>query len=897
MGGLGGGGLFGGGAPATPTLMSTNPGGGLGGGGGLFGGGSSLGGGGALSFGGGGGATGGGLFAGGSSSAGGMFGGGGGMGASQPSGGLFGTGSGGGMMGGGGGLSLGGGMSFAAPSTGGGGLFGAGGGSTSGGGGLFGGSFPSKPAGGGISGLGSLGGGMGGGLGGLGGGSSSGLSGLGGGLGGGTSAFSGGMGGMGGMGGNQEIPGTQMDGYTQETNKDKIIVNSYNFAAKYQAYPMKLMRLQDYNDLKAGKIHPNIQNDLKAYFAVCRGEAAPPAMGGGMMGGGMGGGMMGGGMTSGLGGMGGGLGGMGGGLFGGGTSGAPAGGGLFGGGGATSGGGGGLFGGGSTSAGGGGGLFGGGSTGGSAGGGLFGGGAGQPAAGGGGLFGGQPQASTGGLFGGGGGMGGGAPAGGGGLFGGGAAPQGGGGLFGGGVSTGGGLFGGSPVKPGQGGNTGGLFGGGVAGPQPQGGGLFGGAQPAVAAPVDPRGTHPYLQLPDSTNSYAIYYVPFGKEKPPGVYQDGLDAGFKKINPLVQMEEQSAANQEQIGMSKNEILASLKANSRLTSRRDYNPLESMEHNYSQFYNTSNTLMAGGRGTNLARPVLTSITPGRPFLTSSLAPRSDNGHQAQAGLFASYNASASRFPQGLAPVVLTIQLERGREVRLEVLRKELISEVIRRIIDEEIQPDRNAMEEYVRDWTLFCNGKELSKMLRVSECLYNPDTQVLVFKKIHQDSKPLPNQSNAPKAPRGWTTERVMADAAHLPNLTKPGYFTTPAYEQICQFTDDELAEVEDFTIENAFGKVRFPGKTDLHDLDLDQIISISQTTVEIYPEDSISKPPVGEGLNKKAIVTYYKMKLPGGDRLEAYINKIKQKCEKMGCTYIGHDTADDSITIEISGSSK
>jgi len=90
--------------------------------------------------------------------------------------------------------------------------------------------------------------------------------------------------------------------------------------------------------------------------------------------------------------------------------------------------------------------------------------------------------------------------------------------------------------------------------------------------------------------------------------------------------------------------------------------------------------------------------------------------------------------------------------------------------------------------------------------------------------------------------------NAPKLTKPGYSTRPAMSALQYYTDEQLEAVSNFTIIcEGLGEVRFLGATNVKGLDLDNIVDFKSREIAIYPEES-SKPPIGEGLNKAAVVT-------------------------------------------------
>ncbi|XP_072183155.1 nuclear pore complex protein Nup98-Nup96 isoform X3 [Excalfactoria chinensis] len=87
------------------------------------------------------------------------------------------------------------------------------------------------------------------------------------------------------------------------------------------------------------------------------------------------------------------------------------------------------------------------------------------------------------------------------------------------------------------------------------------------------------------------------------------------------------------------------------------------------------------------------------------------------------------------------------------------------------------------------------------------------------------------------------------LTRAGYYTIPPMEELARFTNDRNeCIVTDFTIgRKGYGSIFFEGEVNLTNLNLDEIVHIRRKEVIVYPDDE-RKPPVGEGLNRRAEVT-------------------------------------------------
>mmetsp|Transcript_12854 Transcript_12854/g.18780 ORF Transcript_12854/g.18780 Transcript_12854/m.18780 type:complete len:834 (+) Transcript_12854:20-2521(+) len=119
---------------------------------------------------------------------------------------------------------------------------------------------------------------------------------------------------------------------------------------------------------------------------------------------------------------------------------------------------------------------------------------------------------------------------------------------------------------------------------------------------------------------------------------------------------------------------------------------------------------------------------------------------------------------------------------------------------------------------------------------------------------------------------------IPKLTKEGYKIKPSLVELARFKLEDLKRVKDFTIYNQHGKIVFEGETDLEGLNLDEVVEIAQNSVELYSDDS-KKPPVGQGLNKPAIVHLYNCKYKKPIPSEIFKQKLKEVCEKNDTEFI------------------
>jgi nuclear pore complex protein Nup98-Nup96 len=99
------------------------------------------------------------------------------------------------------------------------------------------------------------------------------------------------------------------------------------------------------------------------------------------------------------------------------------------------------------------------------------------------------------------------------------------------------------------------------------------------------------------------------------------------------------------------------------------------------------------------------------------------------------------------------------------------------------------------------------------------------------------------------------------------------------TVDELKRVRNFSVSNSFGKIEFGGETDVTGLNLDEIVKIEDKAVTVYPDETTPKPPVGQGLNKPAVVHLYNCQPKKDMPLDVYEDKIRKMCERRGSEFV------------------
>lgn len=125
----------------------------------------------------------------------------------------------------------------------------------------------------------------------------------------------------------------------------------------------------------------------------------------------------------------------------------------------------------------------------------------------------------------------------------------------------------------------------------------------------------------------------------------------------------------------------------------------------------------------------------------------------------------------------------------------------------------------------------------------------------------------------------------PVLSKCTYYTTPSISTLKKMSELELAKVRDFEIGNQFGKVYFPGETDLRGINLDITVIIKKNVAEVYPDDSfdeITKPPVGTKLNKTAIISLFDIDVQSSEPTHRIIDRLRKMARSQDADFISFD---------------
>ncbi|CAG5118198.1 unnamed protein product, partial [Candidula unifasciata] len=147
------------------------------------------------------------------------------------------------------------------------------------------------------------------------------------------------------------------------------------------------------------------------------------------------------------------------------------------------------------------------------------------------------------------------------------------------------------------------------------------------------------------------------------------------------------------------------------------------------------------------------------------------------------------------------------------------------------------------------------------------------------------------------------------LTRPGYYTVPSLDEMIDLIDENgNCLVEDLVIGRVgYGNVFFPGVTDVTGLNLDEIVHFRRREVVVYPDDD-KKPPLGQGLNKKAEITLdcvwpsdkstrSPIKNPDRLKLMNYAEKLEETAAKIGGKFIDYRPETGSWVFQVNHFSK
>ena len=135
---------------------------------------------------------------------------------------------------------------------------------------------------------------------------------------------------------------------------------------------------------------------------------------------------------------------------------------------------------------------------------------------------------------------------------------------------------------------------------------------------------------------------------------------------------------------------------------------------------------------------------------------------------------------------------------------------------------------------------------------------------------------------------------LPILDREGYSLEPSMKQLAAMAMDDpesLAYVANFTVRReGVGSVRWLDPVDIRNLNVDSIVTLANGSIDVY-HDEATKPPVGHGLNRPALITMlniFKTDAATGkptrdpELVEKFSRRLKSTCAKQSARFISYD---------------
>ena len=148
--------------------------------------------------------------------------------------------------------------------------------------------------------------------------------------------------------------------------------------------------------------------------------------------------------------------------------------------------------------------------------------------------------------------------------------------------------------------------------------------------------------------------------------------------------------------------------------------------------------------------------------------------------------------------------------------------------------------------------------------------------------------------------IFVDEEQLPILVRPGYKMIPDFVQMCRMQSEDLKSIQNFTIYNDYGKMVFPGFTDVTNMNLDQIVTIEERCASAYVGQAGESfaPSVGEGLNKQCIITIHRNWPSGQTGFESeeqyikYLEVLKKAVKKYNAEFLSFNRENGDFKFKV-----
>eukprot|EP00792_Barthelona_sp_PAP020_P005774 TRINITY_DN2793_c0_g1_i1.p1 TRINITY_DN2793_c0_g1~~TRINITY_DN2793_c0_g1_i1.p1 ORF type:complete len:913 (+),score=204.32 TRINITY_DN2793_c0_g1_i1:110-2740(+) len=149
--------------------------------------------------------------------------------------------------------------------------------------------------------------------------------------------------------------------------------------------------------------------------------------------------------------------------------------------------------------------------------------------------------------------------------------------------------------------------------------------------------------------------------------------------------------------------------------------------------------------------------------------------------------------------------------------------------------------------------------------------------------------------GQTESPMPILPPEMPIFTKQGYSIQPSLSELENMSRKELESVRGFTIENSFGCIKWMNSVDLNGVNIDEAVNIFDAEVVVYDNEA-TKPPVGQKLNGRAIVTLYNI-FPSPEMSDKeFENMIVDITAEIDAKFISY-SADGKWSFEVAHFSK
>ncbi|PXF45782.1 Nuclear pore complex protein NUP98B [Gracilariopsis chorda] len=159
------------------------------------------------------------------------------------------------------------------------------------------------------------------------------------------------------------------------------------------------------------------------------------------------------------------------------------------------------------------------------------------------------------------------------------------------------------------------------------------------------------------------------------------------------------------------------------------------------------------------------------------------------------------------------------------------------------------------------------------------------------------------PSTWSKKQVLdSDEQYMPDkylplLSKDGFYTERALQELASRDMTELQMVEDFTVgRHGVGKIRWIQPVDVRGLDLDLAVDIQQGEVAVYPEGDAGQLDAAAEVTLENMFRKKKGSISSDEqKLEKkYEKKLRAFCTKNGLHFMDYNPKTGHWIFEVTG---